>query len=127
MIKSILLVGAGGFAGSVLRYLISRFVVTTWPSAFPFGTFTVNMIGCFLIGVILAFTLQNSISTQARLLLATGFCGGFTTFSSFSLEVFQSWQQGEIGLGLLYIMASVIVGIAAVAVGFLIGQNLFQD
>lgn len=126
MIKSILLVGTGGFAGSALRYMISRFMTTVWPSAFPFGTFVVNMSGCFLIGIILAFTLQNSISTQARLLLATGFCGGFTTFSSFSLEVLQSWQQGEIGITLTYMAGSVALGIAAVAGGFVLAQHFLQ-
>lgn len=126
MIKSILLVGTGGFAGSALRYMISRFMTTVWPSAFPFGTFAVNMSGCFLIGIILAFTLQNSISTQARLLLATGFCGGFTTFSSFSLEVLQSWQQGEIGISLAYMAGSVALGIAAVAGGFVLAQYFLQ-
>lgn len=124
MFKSILLIGTGGFAGSVLRYLISRYLSLFWPVSFPAGTFIVNILGSFLIGIIMGLSFKSSISTQTRLLLATGFCGGFTTFSTYSLEIFELVQRGETGISLLYLLASLIGGVLFVWIGFLTA-NLF--
>ena len=126
MLKSILLIGTGGFAGSVLRYLITRYVTTLWPISFPAGTFLVNILGCFLIGVIMGLSFQTAISSQSRLLLATGFCGGFTTFSTYSLEIFELLQRGEAGVSLLYLLASLLAGVFFVWLGFLTA-NLFKS
>ncbi len=120
MLKSILLVGTGGFAGSVLRYLISRFIALETSSAFPLGTFTVNIAGCLIIGLIYGFGIKEPVSSEMRLLLATGFCGGFTTFSSFSMEFFLLLGDGYAGLAFLYAGASMAAGLAAVWAGLMI-------
>lgn len=118
MYQSILMVGIGGFAGSILRYLVSRFFTISSQTVFPLGTFTVNLLGSFLIGIIIAFSLSESISHQMRLLLATGFCGGFTTFSSFSYEFFSLLQNGHTGYAFLYASASFLLGLIFVWLGF---------
>lgn len=119
MFKTLLLIGTGGFAGSVFRYLLTRYITILWPVSFPAGTFIVNIVGCFLIDLIMGLSFQSTVSTQARLLLATGFCGGFTTFSTYSLEIFELMQRGEAGVSLLYLLASIIVGLLFVWFGFL--------
>lgn len=117
MFKTILLIGTGGFVGSVSRYLLTKFVAIKWPMAFPLGTFAVNTLGCFLIGIIMGLSFQYTISTQTRLLLATGFCGGFTTFSTYSLEIFDLYQRGEAGVSLLYLFGSIILGLLSIWLG----------
>lgn len=117
MFKTILLIGTGGFAGSISRYLLTKFVATKWPMAFPLGTFAVNTLGCFMIGIIMGLSFQYTISTQTRLLLATGFCGGFTTFSTYSLEIFELHQKGEAGVSLLYLFGSIILGLLSIWLG----------
>lgn len=126
MFKSILLIGAGGFAGSVLRYLLTRYLTTLWPVSFPTGTFVVNILGCFLIGLIMGLSFQSAVTTQGRLLLATGFCGGFTTFSTYSLEIFELAQRGEAGISLLYLLASILAGLLFIWLGFM-AANLFKS
>ena len=120
MLKSILLVGAGGFAGSVLRYLISEFSALKWGAAFPYGTFIVNIAGCLIIGLIYGLGVKQIASTEMRLLLATGFCGGFTTFSSFSFEFLVLLREGHTTLAFLYAGGSMAVGLTAVWLGVLI-------
>src|SRR5699024_3930334 len=97
MFKNILLVGIGGFAGSVGRYLLARYIELRVLTSFPFGTFAVNIIGCFIIGLRYGLTLRGTVSPNIRFLLATGFCGGFTTFSTFSMESMTLLQDGQIG------------------------------
>jgi len=78
MIRTLLLVGTGGFLGSISRYLVSRFVQNSIPSSFPYGTFFVNIAGCLLIGIIYGLSERSSLLTPGwRLFLAAGFCGGF--------------------------------------------------
>jgi fluoride exporter len=84
--KIILAIGTGSFIGGVLRYLLSQFVQTKFLSTFPFGTLTVNIIGCFLIGLVFGLTDRGNLTQEWRLFLATGLLGGFTTFSAFSIE-----------------------------------------
>lgn len=122
MLKTILLIGTGGFAGSVSRYLLTKYISYQWPMAFPFGTFTVNILGCFLIGIIMGFSFQSSIHTQTRLLLATGFCGGFTTFSTYTLEIFELYQKGEAGVSLVYLFASIFLGLLSIWAGLWIAR-----
>ena len=87
MIKTLLLVGTGGFLGSVSRFLASRYMQENFPTAFPFGTFFVNVAGCFLIGLIYGFSERSALLTPGwKMFLAVGFCGGFTTFSTFANE-----------------------------------------
>ncbi len=120
MIKSILLVGTGGFLGSALRYLISYQLESKILSSFPYGTFAVNLIGSFILGMLIGSTIRDTITPEARLLLATGFCGGFTTFSTFSYEFFAMIQDGQFHLGLAYIMVSLIGGLIAIWAGILV-------
>lgn len=112
MLKTILLIGTGGFIGSVARFLVSNYFTKHNTSLFPFGTFTVNVTGCFLIGLIYALAeKQNLISNDARLFLATGLCGGFTTFSTFGYENIVLLKDDQLGYSLLYIGASVMAGL----------------
>lgn len=121
MIKTLLLVGTGGFLGSVSRFLASRFMQNYFPSAFPFGTFFVNISGCFLIGLIYGFSERSSLLTSGwKLFLAVGFCGGFTTFSTFANENLALLRDGEFFNFILYTGLSVFIGIAATFLGVLI-------
>ena len=111
---NILAVGAGGFIGSVLRYVIGLIPVTE-TLAFPIKTFAINVIGCLLIGVIAVSASKNiDLNTQMLLLLKVGLCGGFTTFSTFALETSDLMKSGHMGIAFLYVVLSVIVGIAVI-------------
>lgn len=118
MLQSIIAVGIGGFVGSIFRYLISHYINISTHSTFPFGTLTVNVVGSFLIGIIIAAALEGDLNKSMRLLLATGFCGGFTTFSSFSYEFFSLLQHEQTGYAFLYAIASFVLGLAFVWLGF---------
>lgn len=120
MLQSVLMVGAGGFVGSVLRYLISRYMSISTQTFFPLGTFSVNLAGSFIIGMIIAASLNDDLSKPVRLLLATGFCGGFTTFSSFSYEFFALLQNGHTGYAFLYAGSSLALGLLFVWLGFIL-------
>lgn len=121
MIKSILLVGTGGFLGSVSRFLASRFMQVYFPSAFPFGTFLVNIAGCFLIGLIYGFSDRSLLLTPGwKLFLAVGFCGGFTTFSTFANENLALLRDGEFYYFFLYTGLSIFLGIAVTFLGVLL-------
>jgi CrcB protein len=121
MIKTLLLIGTGGFLGSISRYLASRFLQYNFPSAFPFGTFFVNISGCFLIGLIYGFSERSSLLTSGwKLFLAVGFCGGFTTFSTFANENLAMLRDGDFFHFFLYTGLSVLLGIAATFFGVLL-------
>ncbi|MFD2200504.1 fluoride efflux transporter CrcB [Shivajiella indica] len=119
--KQILLVGIGGGLGSILRYLINELSRKFSWNTLPFGTLTANLLGSLLIGILLGyFTRNQGISQEWSLLLITGFCGGFTTFSTFSAENFGFIQSGNYTSFLLYTIGSVLLGIIAVFLGFLL-------
>jgi CrcB protein len=123
MIKNILLVGLGGATGSVLRFLCQKWISSISNLSFPLGTFLVNITGCFLIGVIFSFAAKNeSVNYNTQLLLMTGLCGGFTTFSAFTLEGMGLLKEDKTGLFLLYIGGSVIVGLFATWIGIRIAK-----
>ena len=109
MIRNLLLVALGGAGGSVLRYLLSNI-----NTSFPWGTFAVNVLGSFLIGLLVGLMSKGVLSPEMKLLLVTGFCGGFTTFSAFANESFSMMKAGDVLLTALYGGASVIIGILAV-------------
>ncbi len=116
--KQAILVFIGGGLGSVLRYWIGKLLNNRMGSAFPWGTFTVNVLGSLLIGVILAYiNKKGGISTEWALLLATGFCGGFTTFSSFAYENNMLLKQGDYSTFFLYTASSILLGFFATFVG----------
>jgi CrcB protein len=115
--KLVLLIGAGGFIGSSLRYLVSLFVQSKVLTTFPFGTFAVNILGCFLIGAVYALSDRGNLAAEWRLFLATGILGGFTTFSSFSNETVSMMRDAQYGSALLYVVSSVILGLLATFLG----------
>lgn len=110
-----LMVFLGGGIGSALRYAVS---VVLNGHGFPFGTFAVNVLGCFLIGLFGAAAGKFGWSESVRLLLTTGLCGGFTTFSTFSAEGLAFLKDGAYGAFALYAGASLVVGLLAVALGW---------
>jgi fluoride exporter len=121
MIKTLLLIGSGGFLGSISRFLLSRFVQLNLISAFPFGTFFVNISGCFLIGLIYGLSDRSTLfNTEWKLFLATGFCGGFTTFSAFANENLALLRDGAFFYFFLYSGLSVFLGIFAAFIGVMI-------
>lgn len=115
MIKSLLIVGIGGMIGSMLRYATTMLFKS---HDFPFGTFIVNVIGSFVIGIIAGLAFKNSISPEVKLFIATGLCGGFTTFSAFSMDCLQLFNEHKYGLALLYILSSFAIGLIAAFVGW---------
>lgn len=119
MLKSVLLVGAGSFVGGALRYMISLLMKGTCGASFPWATLAVNLAGCLLIGVVYAlFSRYASTSHALCLLLTTGFCGGFTTFSAFANEGVVMLQGGNTGVFFIYVLTSVVAGIALAALGY---------
>jgi fluoride exporter len=118
MKKYIILVGIGGAAGSIARYVMATYFSRLFPSAFPYGTFAVNIIGCLVIGILFGLSERFSWFTgDWRIFLATGFCGGFTTFSSFAAENVQLLQQSNYLTFALYSIASFSLGLMAVFMG----------
>lgn len=121
MIKSLLIVGIGSFFGGALRYAISILMKNICGQGFPWGTLAVNLLGCFIFGVVFAlFNKYHSLSSPWCLLLTTGICGGFTTFSTFANESIQMLQNGNLVSFFSYVAISVITGISLIALGYLI-------
>ncbi len=121
MIKTLLLVGIGGGLGSVLRYLTAYIVGKFYDNPFPLATFSVNILGCLLIGILIGiFGKQLSPNDDLKYLFITGFCGGYTTFSTFSAENIQLIQSGNYLIPALYITSSVLFGILAVFLGMVL-------
>ena len=121
-----LLVGAGGFMGSIARYLGVISIDKRLNSIFPYGTLAVNLLGSLLLGFILASVVKKTgiANDQWRLFIGTGFCGGFTTFSAFAFENLNLLEQKFPGSALVYILMSVAGGILAVWGGVLLGRTL---
>ncbi|MDR3706009.1 MAG: fluoride efflux transporter CrcB [Paludibacteraceae bacterium] len=119
--KLLFIVGTGGFLGSVSRFLLSRYIQGGVLSSFPYGTFIVNMTGCFLIGLFYGLADRgNLISADVRLFLTVGFCGGFTTFSTFANENISFLKDGNILYFSLYCGLSVFVGLLLTYLGQLV-------
>ena len=122
--KSFILVFLGGGLGSGLRYLVT-IAMSQYSKVLPFGTFTVNMIGCLLIGLILGYAQkENTLTSNQTLLLATGFCGGFTTFSAFASENLELIKNGELFNFSIYAIGSVFLGIVLILIGYLLVNKL---
>jgi CrcB protein len=118
--KLLFVIGTGSFLGGIFRYLLSLLIQTKTTANFPFGTLTVNIIGCFLIGMVIAIFEKGQISPAWQLFLTTGLLGGFTTFSAFSSETFMLFREGFVGYALCYIFASVLLGLSATYVAYLL-------
>jgi CrcB protein len=117
-LKNILLVLAGSAAGGSARYVTSLIIQSKNTTQFPAGTFIINLTGCFIIGMVYAFAVRNATSaSDIKLLLATGFCGGFTTFSAFAFENLELFKSGMHLTAFMYIILSVVLGILAVVLG----------
>ena len=115
--KAILLVFLDGGFGSSLRYGLGKYLNSS-ATGIPYGTFAANILGSLLIGIILGIAAKNdSISQNTMLLLATGFCGGFTTFSTFAYENHVLLKSGDFGMFALYTIASFVIGFGAVFFG----------
>lgn len=118
MNRTILLIGFGGLLGSIARYLTVVYLTKLVPSAFPYGTFAVNLLGCFVIGIIYGLAERFAwLTPEWRLFLATGVCGGYTTFSAFAYENIKLLQTGDYLVFATYSLASFAGGLLAVFIG----------
>ena len=118
MIKNFLIVGVGGAVGSMLRYAVQKFFQAQTAAAFPTGTLLVNIAGCFLIGILWSLVSRSlTWNDEMKLLLMTGFCGGFTTFSAFTLEGIGLLKENRTVLFVIYLTASVLGGLLATFIG----------
>jgi CrcB protein len=112
--KNILTVMLGSGIGGALRFISSEYIKQYLPTRFPYGTFFVNLLGCFIIGIVYGLSIKgNQDSNGLKLLLATGFCGGFTTFSAFTSENLELIRNGNQFTALFYILISIVFGIVA--------------
>lgn len=116
--KDLVLIFAGGGLGSVVRYMLGRWVTGLHQLNFPLGTLVVNVVACFVLGLVVGFADHRQLlSANTRMFWAIGFCGGFSTFSTFSYETLALFQQPAIGSGLLYVLASVVLCLGATVLG----------
>jgi CrcB protein len=118
--KLALIIGIGSFIGGFSRYLLSLFIQAKTTSPFPLHTLIVNIIGCFFIGIIFGFFDKGQIANEWKLFLATGILGGFTTFSAFSIETLTLFREGYTGYALLYIFASVLLGLLLTCLAYIL-------
>jgi len=115
--KIILAIGLGSSIGGMLRYVLAESIQQKLQSTLPFGTFTINVIGCFLIGIVFGLFDRGNLSQEWRLFLATGLLGGFTTFSAFSMETVNLLRDGQYGSVMTYVAGSVVIGLLATFAG----------
>ena len=118
--KHLLLVGLGGFIGSVARFLVSKLNLSWHFFSIPMGTLTVNVLGSFIIGILVGISVKSDLfSTDLRVFLMVGFCEDFTTFSSFSSENLMLMQNGQVFTVLIYTSLSILLGFLAVYLGYI--------
>lgn len=121
----ILLVALGGACGAVSRYLVGNVVGKALGNSLPYGTFVINIIGCFFMGLLMTLIVEKQqLAAAWRLLLCVGFLGGFTTFSSFGYEAVALFSKGELLGSLGYVIGSTVIGLVAAALGIMVGRTL---
>jgi fluoride exporter len=125
MFRTLFIIGTGGFIGSIARYLVSKLNLSVSFYSIPVGTLLVNVLGSLVIGLLMGLSERSVIiSTEVRLFLMVGLCGGFTTFSSFTMENLTLLHNGQILQVLVYSASSILFGFIAVYAGYVI-SNLF--
>jgi CrcB protein len=117
-----LIIGVGGFVGAIARYMVGTYIGSRFGIRFPYGTFVINISGCFLVGFVVTLLARSTASQYWRYLIPIGFIGAYTTFSTFEYETLRAVQDGQITTGLLNVVLSVVVGFAAVWVGAALGR-----
>jgi fluoride exporter len=121
----LLLIGLGGFAGAITRYVIDGAVSERTAGAFPFGTLVINVSGSFILGLLFALTTDRAIlPAEIRGPVLIGFIGAYTTFSTWMLESWRLVESGVVALALANLLGSVVLGIVAVGVGLLVGRSI---
>jgi fluoride exporter len=124
-LTSVLLVAAGSAVGGVLRMLLVSFADTRITDSFPLGVLLVNVIGCFVFGVAVRYGVQSGgMSDTARVMLTTGLCGGFTTFSAFSMDIVTGLERGRMTMITSYVMLSLVLCVGAMLLGMSLGRSI---
>jgi CrcB protein len=123
-LTSVVAVAAGGMVGAPSRYLLDRFVSLRRPSTFPWGTLVINCTGSLVLGVLAGASAAIGAPLLLSAGLGVGFCGAFTTFSTFTFEAVALLEEGQLAAALLYLGGSLLLGLAAAAAGFGLGQLL---
>lgn len=125
MLTQAVLIGAGGFAGAIARFVVGQVVTARLGVLLPYGTLVVNVSGCFLLGLVLGLLAATSVpSPSVRALVATGFLGAYTTFSTFGVETVLLVEEGSWLLAGAYVFLSVVLGLAATVAGLALGRGL---
>ncbi|HEX5883163.1 MAG TPA: fluoride efflux transporter CrcB [Pyrinomonadaceae bacterium] len=120
-----ILIGLAGLAGTLLRYWLSEFVARPYGGTLPWGTLVVNVIGCFAAGVVFFLTEERLLVSEAvRMMVLIGLLGGFTTFSAYGLQTFALLRDGEVGLAILNVATSNVLGLFMVWIGYALARSL---
>lgn len=120
--SDVLVVGLGGFVGSVTRFMLGTWIAARVGTTFPYGTFAINVTGCFILGVIMGALERNAISPAVRLPAAVGFCGGYTTFSTYGYETVRLLETGGSIGAVINVVGSNVMGLAGCLVGLAVGR-----